>query len=211
MNDQPILWYFADPMCSWCWGFSPVMGAIRERYRERLRIALVVGGLRPGTTESVSERFREQILGHWREVRQHTGQPFAFQGALPDGFVYDTEPACRAVVAMGQLKPDATFAYFTAVQQAFYVEQRDITQAQTLASLAADLGIPPATFLGRFATDEIKAKTRAHFQHTRQAGIRGFPTAVLQNGAGYALLTSGYRPFAELEPEIEAWLDAAGE
>ena len=48
---QPHLVYFADPMCSWCWGFAPVINAIRGRYGERLPVRLIVGGLRPGTTE----------------------------------------------------------------------------------------------------------------------------------------------------------------
>jgi len=45
--NTPILWYFADPMCSWCWGFSPVIETLRDEYRERMKTALVLGGLRP--------------------------------------------------------------------------------------------------------------------------------------------------------------------
>ena len=89
MNDE-ILWYFADPMCSWCWGFSPVVEALREEYRPRLKIALVMGGLRPGTTEAISASSRDDILHHWRQVHERSGQPFHFEGAMPEGFVYDT-------------------------------------------------------------------------------------------------------------------------
>ena len=28
--DEPHLIYFADPMCSWCYGFSPVIEDIRR-------------------------------------------------------------------------------------------------------------------------------------------------------------------------------------
>ena len=31
----PMMLYFADPMCSWCWGFNPVMARVREAYGER--------------------------------------------------------------------------------------------------------------------------------------------------------------------------------
>ncbi|MEW6590508.1 MAG: DsbA family protein, partial [Pseudomonadota bacterium] len=97
---KPILWYFADPMCSWCWGFSPSIEALRGEYQERLRIALVLGGLRHETTPMTTAQ-REEILHHWHAVHTRTGQPFRFDGALPEGFVYDTEPACRAVATMG--------------------------------------------------------------------------------------------------------------
>jgi len=46
---DPHLIYFADPMCSWCWGFAPVIAQVRERYGEALPVRLVLGGLRPGT------------------------------------------------------------------------------------------------------------------------------------------------------------------
>ena len=43
---KPHLVYFADPMCSWCWGFSPVIEAISEQFGTSLPIRLIMGGLR---------------------------------------------------------------------------------------------------------------------------------------------------------------------
>ena len=201
-----ILWYFADPMCSWCWGFAPVISAIKEAYADRLKVALVLGGLRPGTTEPMTAALRVEILHHWHEVRRRTGQPFTFEDALPEGFVYDTEPACRAVVAVAGIDPQETFPYFRSVQAAFYAHRQDVTQAQTLAILAEAHHIAASQFLEQFHSADAKAKTRMHFQQTQQAGVSGFPTAVLQDASGPTLLTRGYRPFEELRPEIEAWL-----
>ncbi len=206
MIDRPILWYFADPMCSWCWGFSPVIGAIHDTYRGQLRVALVLGGLRPFTKVPVTPEFREEILHHWHVVQRRTGQPFAFDGAMPEGFVYDTEPPSRGVVAIAELNPEAIFPYFNSIQTAFYAQQRDVTQADTLATLAEQHGVPAAQFLERFDSEDARKKTRQHFRQTRRAGIRGFPTVVLQNESGLAPLASGYRPFAELGPEIDARL-----
>ena len=50
--------YFVDPMCSWCYGFSPVVRSLRRRYRDVLAIRPVMGGLRPGTTEPMPEKAR---------------------------------------------------------------------------------------------------------------------------------------------------------
>lgn len=204
---ERICWYFADPMCSWCWGFAPVVSAIRETFGERLRVALVLGGLRPGTRETLSPALREEILHHWGEVHRRTGQPFAFEGALPDGFVYDTEPPSRAVIAVGALAPETVFPYFRSVQHAFYAEQKDVTRSETLAALAERQGIEAASFLDRFESEEVKRATRMHFARTRRAGIGGFPTVVLQDETGYRLLTHGYLPWVEIEPAVDAWLD----
>ena len=213
MTQQRVLWYFADPMCSWCWGFAPVMSAIKEKYSDRFRIALVLGGLRPGTNEPVTPQFRDEILHHWRDVQRMTGQTFMFEGAMPDGFVYDTEPPSRAVITVSEFDPETTFPYFKSVQAAFYARRQDITQAHTLAMLAEPYGVKPPQFLERFHSEEARTGTRKHFEITRQSGVRGFPTAVLQNKSGHRLLTNGYQPFEDLRPQIEAWLaqtDAPG-
>jgi putative protein-disulfide isomerase len=206
MGPQRVLWYFADPMCSWCWGFSPVISAIRERYKDDFVFVLLMGGLRPSATDPVTPEFREDILGHWSDVRKLTGQPFKMEGAMPEGFVYDTEPPCRAVVAVHDLNPDVTFDYLKSVQQAFYAEQRDVTRADILAGLVQQQKLDPAMFMEKFLSEEVRQKTQAHFRQTAEIGIRGFPSVVLQNQAGATLLTRGWRSFEDLRPEIDDWL-----
>ncbi|MCR4347572.1 MAG: DsbA family protein [Sulfuricaulis sp.] len=206
MPTQRILWYFADPMCSWCWGFAPVISAIKEAYSDRVKIALMLGGLRPGTTEPMALKSREEILHHWQDVHRMTGQPFTFEGAMPEGFVYDTEPPSRAVIAVADINSEAIFPYFKSVQEAFYALGRNVTQPETLAELAEQHNIERTVFLDRFRSDEMQKKTQTHFQIARESGVRGFPTVVLQDGATGTLLTNGYRPFDELQPAIDQWL-----
>lgn len=206
VTQQRILWYFADPMCSWCWGFAPVIGAIRETCSERMKIALMLGGLRPGTTEPMTPESREEILHHWREVHRMTGQPFAFEGAMPEGFIYDTEPPSRAVIAVADIRPEVIFPYFKSVQEAFYAHGQNVTQPDTLADLVEQHNMERSVFLDRFNSDDIRKKTQTHFQIARQSGVRGFPTVILQSGNTGTLLTHGYRPLAELQPVIDQWL-----
>ena len=206
MTPQRILWYFADPMCSWCWGFAPVISAIKEAYAEQMKIALMLGGLRPGTTEPMTPQARAEILHHWQDVHRMSGQPFAFEGAMPEGFVYDTEPPSRAVIAVADIDAEKTFAYFKSVQAAFYAHGRDVTRSHTLAALAWEHDIDGDLFLERFESEDMRKLTRRHFEMTRQTGVRGFPTVVLQSDSTGTLLTSGYRPLEELTPEIDKWL-----
>jgi len=206
MTPLRILWYFADPMCSWCWGFSPVIDAIKEAYADQVKVALMLGGLRPGTTEPMTTELREEILHHWHEVQQRSGQAFVFENAMPAGFVYDTEPPSRAVIAVAEINAEETFPYFKSVQAAFYAHSQDVTQTQTLTDLAETHHIAAPEFLERFHSADVQEKTLKHFQKTRQAGVRGFPTILLQDTSGITLLTSGYRAFEELQPEIDAWL-----
>jgi putative protein-disulfide isomerase len=201
----PILWYFADPMCSWCWGFSPVIETLRDEYHERMKIALVLGGLRHETAPMTAAQ-REDILHHWRAVQARTGQPFRFDDALPPGFVYDTEPACRAVVTVGRIDPVRIFPLFKAIQAAFYAGGRDVTQPGVLADIATELGVEREAFARDFESDAARTRTQAHFRQARQAGVRGFPALIVQRDTQLHPVCNGCQPLDTVRAAIERCL-----
>ena len=208
----PHLVYFADPMCSWCWGFSPVIEAIVQGFGERLPIRLVLGGLRPGTTEPMDREAMAETLGHWRHVHEASGQPFDWNFFEREGFVYDTEPASRAVVLMRRRGPAEALAGLRRLQRAFYAEGRDITDLDELAALAAGLGFDARAF--RAGLDEVTLihETRADFALAAQSGVRGFPTLIAGTGGArdYMLITHGFQPAQRVLPALERWLAELG-
>jgi len=205
---DPVLWYFADPMCSWCWGFSPVFEKIMARYRSKMRIALVMGGLRPGTREPLNDTLSKEILHHWHEVQRTSGQTFNFEDALPPGLVYDTEPASRAVLVVGGLQAEMIFPYFNAVQAAFYTAGEDVTQKDILLRLAGELGLDRVAFSRGFDSEMAKSKVQLHFRQAREFAVQGFPTIVAQNAETYEQLAYGYRTYDVLSALIDQWLVA---
>ena len=202
------LWYIADPMCSWCWGFSPAIERARLEYDGRLKFEWLLGGLRPGTKTPLPEAQREEILGHWRAVHHRTGQPFRFEDAMPEGFVYDTEPASRAVVAVSIMDAAMVFPFFKSVQSAFYAEGQNVTVPEVLVRLAGAAGLDEQRFLRIFESDTAKSRTLEHFQEARRRGVSGFPAVMLQGSQGYALLARGYCPYETLRSRLDAWLAA---
>ena len=202
-QQQPILWYFADPMCSWCWGFAPVIQRIKQTYGEKINISLNLGGLRPGTTEPISTDLREEILHHWQEVHRLTGQKFLFDDAMPEGFVYDTEPASRAVLTFGKLHPESALAYFSSIQSAFYTQGLDVTQTSVLVELAENFDIDPNSFRELFVSDEMHSLTKEHFMRSRQAGIQGFPSLIWQQDKNVETLSRGYLPWENISKLID--------
>ena len=200
--------YFADPMCSWCWGFSPAIGAIRERFGEALPIRLILGGLRPGTTEPMDEAAKARTREHWVHVQEASGQDFDFAFFEREGFVYDTEPACRAAVLARRRRMEDGLLMLEAAHRAFYAENRDVTQTEVLADLAAKLGFERDIFLAGLADAELRDETRQDFAISQQSGVTGFPTLIAGTGAAndYALVTQGFQPPARILPALDEWL-----
>jgi putative protein-disulfide isomerase len=198
--------YFADPMCSWCYGFAPVIAELSERFRDRMPLQVVMGGLRAGNTEPMTAKDREYIRGAWTHVGAATGQPFDLSFFDRESFTYDTEPACRAVVAARRLKPAMALPFKARLSHAFYAENRDMTSAQEIAEVAEEAGFDRAEFTATFAAPETHNDTFRDFLTAQELGIRGFPTLIAGNNEdGYALLTNGYQPLEALLDPLERW------
>ncbi|MBM7059662.1 DsbA family protein [Pseudomonas sp. UL073] len=195
-------------MCSWCWGFAPVVEALAAQAAAAgVGIQLIAGGLRTGGGAALDPTTRRYILEHWHEVLRTTGQPFRFEGALPDGFVYDTEPACRALVAARSLDAQSVWPLVKQIQQAFYIEGRDVGQPGVLAELAEAAGLPRMVFVEAFDSAEQRAATVADFSWVQDLGIAGFPTLLAERDGQLALLTNGYQPLDQLAPLLARWLE----
>jgi putative protein-disulfide isomerase len=204
------LLYVMDPMCSWCWGFAPVAQAlVQQAQASGVALHLVMGGLRTGSGAALDPTTRRYILEHWQAVQTTTGQTFRFDDALPDGFVYDTEPACRAVVAARHLEPEFAWKLVSLIQQAFYVEGRDVTRAAVLTELAEQAGLPRIEFAAAFDSAEQLAATQSDFAWVQDLGIAGFPTLLAERDGQLALLTNGYQSLEELAPLLGRWLERA--
>ena len=208
----PHLVYFADPMCSWCWGFAPVITAIEARFGDALPIRLVMGGLRPGTTEPMTETRKAETRSHWEHVHAASGQPFDHAFFAREGFVYDTEPASRAVVVMRRRGMGDALAGLKRLQAAFYAENRDVTDPVELTAIAAELGFEADAFAADFQSDAARRETAQDFALSQGAGITGFPTLIAGAGAegGYGLVTQGFQRGERILPALEAWRATVG-
>jgi putative protein-disulfide isomerase len=203
------LLYVMDPMCSWCWGFAPVAEALIAQARAAgIATRLVVGGLRSGGS-ALDVSTRKYILEHWQAVQDATGQAFRFEGAMPDGFVYDTEPACRALVTARELDEARMWGLLTLIQTSFYEQGVDVTRAPQLMELAVQAGFEREVFAQRFASHETRSATAADFTWVQDLGIAGFPTLLAERNGQLALLTNGYQPLESLQPLLGRWLQQA--
>ncbi|MCI0910718.1 DsbA family protein [Pseudomonas putida] len=203
------LLYVMDPMCSWCWGFAPVAQALIAQAREAgVATRVVPGGLRRGAS-ALDASTRKYILEHWQAVAEATGQPFAFDNAMPDGFVYDTEPACRALVAARELDAERVWPLLALIQRGFYQQGLDVTRAPQLVELAEQAGFDRTTFADALQGADVRAATAADFSWVQDLGIAGFPTLLAERNGQLALLTNGYQPLQSLQPLLARWLQQA--
>lgn len=199
--------YVADPMCSWCWGFSPVIEQVAAFVRSAAAVRVLPGGLRIGTRMPLSAHEADEIMQHWREVARRTHQAFDFSRPLDTEFVYDTEPPCRALSLMIRQRPACGLDYLRSLQQAFYVGRRDIKDPEVLADYAQTFGLVRETFIVQLDQAPAREAFAEDLSFVRRCGIEGYPAVLLRSDQRIQRLTVGYQPFESLEPHLRRWLD----
>lgn len=203
-NDKSLI-YFADPMCSWCWGFSPVIQQVRDTFAD-LPIQMFMGGLNPGNTQIMDEAAKQEIKQHWEHVQQASAQPFNFDFFQRTDFIYDTEPASRAVIACFRMDSSKALAFLKHLQQSFYQFNRDITSYENLVDLALAFGLEKGAFKRLLDDPETARITQLSFDYARHLRVTGFPTLIGQTSVAHTVLTRGYQPYPQIEENIRRWL-----
>jgi putative protein-disulfide isomerase len=207
--------FVADPMCSWCYGFGKELSLLQERH-PAVPIEIRAGGVRAGDTEVMSDEMKDFRLTHWSRVESMSGLPFnreAFKAL--SGFVYDTEPACRAIVATRKLAPGINqLGVFRAIQRAFYADGKDTTNGSVLSEVAAaaiseqGVAISTSEFFAEWSNPHTVRETAADFQLVRAWGVNSFPALLLERDGKLQSVTRGYATFDELEALLAPVLDA---
>lgn len=190
-QDKPTLIYVGDPMCSWCYGFSPEFSEAVDQLDDKVELEMMMGGLRPYNTQTMKD-LGDFLAHHWEEVNQRSGQPFKYDILKDQSFVYDTEPACRAVRVIRDLASDKELEFFKEVQSAFYHQNKNTAVVETYLEICDKLKIDKKAFKTAFESNEMKAAVRADFTASAEMGVRGFPTVIMKKNGEFFLVANGY-------------------
>ena len=174
--------FVLDPMCSWCWGFHPIIETLRNDHADTYTFALVMGGLR--------------TTGQMEWNTQTTGQPFSPKLLNRTAFDYNTYPACKAVITVRELwGEDAAFSYFSQIQEAFYAQGADITDIEALTSYVIQ---DKNRFLDFYHTDRAELLMHHDFSKARSMGTNAFPSTVKIDEDGHMVCVNGYKWLEEI-------------
>ncbi|MES2687955.1 MAG: DsbA family protein [Pseudomonadota bacterium] len=203
--------YIGDPMCSWCYGFGVPLAQLLARH-PALPVQLVLGGLRAYNTQVMDDSLKGKLRGAWAGVAERSGQPFSGVLFEREDFIYDTEPACRAVVTVREHAPQLALAMYHAIQQAFYADGRDTTKAAVLGEIWDEVhgrtkeAWGHIDFLRDFESEAMRQRTRDDFAQAQAWGVRGFPTLLAVVDGQAQVLTNGYAEAEALQQRLASLL-----
>ena len=171
---------------------------MRKAHANTLDFQVIAGVLRTGG-EALSGQQITSLGKYWGTVMEKSGQEFNTNFEPAEDFIYDTEPACRALVTMRHMQADYVFDYLAALQAAFYVRHEDITDAAILSELAGQFINNKSRFLAQLNSTEMRAATQQDVANRMEMGVDGFPSLLLRTENGVQALAQGYQNAAQVE------------
>ena len=171
------LYYFHDPMCSWCWGYRPTAEQLFSELPKGIQRVNILGGLAPDSETPMPEELRSTIQGHWRRIEKLLGTPFNHDFWTQCNPVRSTYPACRAVIAAARQEREE--AMIEAIQRAYYLRALNPSEYGTLQRLAEELELDPGRFNDDLRSTQTEQDLTREVDFARHSPIRGFPSLAL--------------------------------
>lgn len=178
---RPVLTYVFDAYCGWCYGFGPAFAALAEHVGDRAEVRVLNGGL------FVDDRAKPiGSFGHIPQanerISQLTGVTFgpAYQQVLTDGtLVMDSLQAAAGFNALRNAAPEREAQLTSAVQRAWYLEGRSLSDPATYGHIAQELGLDGDAVAADAASQSARDQARREFAATAELGVHEYPTLLL--------------------------------
>ncbi len=191
------LLYIMDPLCGWCYGFSPVMMKLQKEYSQ-FTVRIIPGDMMTGSRVQPMSAMSEYILQAYHRVEEYSGVKFGepYLDMLRDGTdINNSEPPCRAIYTFNLLKPEQSLAFAHELQLAYLLHGKSYNDEQTYRNLAMHFDIDADAFIAQMNSEEARYGTQQEFQWVQAAGITGFPCLVLQKDDKYYMVSQGFQPY----------------
>ena len=193
MPGNTTLYYIHDPMCSWCWGFRYTWASVVQRLPEDIAVHYVLGGLAADCSESMPQDMQIHIRDTWRAIQKEIPETvFNFDFWEQCQPRRSTYPSCRAVIAARKQNPSLEKAMILAIQEAYYLHARNPSDDDVLIDLAGALDLDTEKFSEDLSSQETQNELMLEIQFSKQLGVQGLPSLVLETNDIRKLLRLDY-------------------
>ncbi len=191
------LYYVFDPLCGWCYGAGATVTALDHMPDVQLR--LLPSGLFSGEgARPMDDGFAAYAWSNDQRIERMTGQRFTerYRSEVLAGQrqMFDSGPATVALTAVALTAPKRELEALKAIQQARYIDGKDITQQDSLVALLRGLGLEQSAARLEQPDAELLTANRTRVDEAQallaQFGARGVPAFILETGGHRQLLHS---------------------
>lgn len=206
-KQEDSLVYVWDAYCGWCYGFAASIHAFHEKHPE-VPIKVVSGGLFVGE-RSLPIKEYPHIPEANKRISQVTGAVFGddYAKVLAEGtMVLDSIGPAIGLAALRSIDSTKTIEFASAMQKAFYMDGKNLSDELTYRAIATDFALDPDLVSARLQAAETLDNVHHDFMEAQQLKVDGYPTLLLKKGATYHYLGGSTLTVEAIEQKIAATL-----
>ncbi len=199
--------YLYDPLCGWCYGFSPVIRRLRETHGAEYDFEVVSGGMVTGASVRPFREMAEFISNAYPRLNAMTGARFSdrfLRETLWDSTaMVNSLPGSIALSVFKTLRPQDAVLFASAIQESLYIGGNPPEDVGQYADLARSFGLDGDDFLKKMSDPAYLRLAEADFLRAQNLGVTGFPTVVLQKPDGTIVpLSNGWVDYDRLVSKL---------
>lgn len=199
--------YVYDPLCGWCYGFTPVMQLLQKKYYNRYDFEIISGGMVTGSREGAITHIAPYISQAYKRVEDMTGIKFGekfLQELLWDAkYIMSSVKPSEALAAFKHFKPELAIDFAHDIQHAFYHDAKSLNVNSTYSELAAKYSIAISEFEKILSDNATKQLALQEFRIADSLKVQGFPAVFVIINNRATQISSGYTDISTLEKNLQ--------
>ncbi|WP_143310382.1 DsbA family protein [Chitinophaga vietnamensis] len=198
--------YVYDPLCGWCYGFTPVIQQLQAAQGNNMTFEILTGGMITGSNRHPFSTMEAYIQKAHTSVEEMTGVKFGaafLHKLLPSQELMDSEKPGIALTVFKGYQPDNAINFTHDMQVAMNYDGISLNHDDTYRTLISKYHLPEDEFISRLHDEHYRYETQQEFQLVQNWGITGFPAAILDTGKQLYLCARGYTPLERLQQTID--------
>ncbi|HVI47712.1 MAG TPA: DsbA family protein [Chitinophaga sp.] len=198
--------YVYDPLCGWCYGFTPVVMQLQQQSNGSMEFEILSGGMMTGSNRPPFSSMAAYIQKAHVNVEEMTGVKFGapfLEKLLPSEEMMDSEKPSVALTVFKYYQPENAISFAHSMQVALNYDGKSLNNDDTYRKLIRPYNIPEDEFISRMHDEHYRYETQQEFQLIQNWGITGFPAAILDTGGQLYLCARGFTPLDQLQQTID--------
>ena len=194
-------------MCSWCYGFKPVLESLHKKLNTSIEIEYLLGGLAKDSDLPMTEIMQNQIKENWRTIEiTIPGIEFNYNFWTECIARRSTYPSCRAILATIKQNINLEKEMLKLIQQAYYLEAKNPSDYNVLYELSRKLDLDKKQFINDIHSDEINIELMSQIQRSREIGADSFPSLFLKIDDTYQPVALDYNNADTIIDHIKSFI-----
>jgi len=199
------LYYILDPMCSWCYAFSPIWKELFENLDKNIHIRYIYGGLAPHSDEPMPKEMQEILRNTWKNIQNRVGTQFNFDFWTTCKPRRSTYLACQACVVARRYGKE--YEMIQAIQYEYYQNASNPSNKDTLIKAAKNIELDIEKFSVDLESKKIIDLLQDDLKIRRELGVNGFPSLLLQVNNTFHSIAIDFKDYKKILKHISSYIN----